>query len=118
MRVMAMKSNFLGHVVFSVAFGVCSLAATPWGSLFAAPRNGQRAAQEQSSDQNQVRAFTGTVTKTGDRYALREDTSQIVFDLDDQTSACKFVGRKVKVTGTLDAVSNKIHVQTIEQASA
>lgn len=54
----------------------------------------------------------------GDRYFLREDTSQTLFDLDDQTSAGKFAGRKVKVTGTLDAVNNTIHIQTIEQASA
>jgi len=113
-----MKSNFLSAAVVSVAFGVCSVAAAPSGNLPPAPRNGQLAAPEQSRDQNQVRAFTGTIAKNGDKYVVREDTSQTLFDLDDQTSAGKFAGRKVKVTGTLDAVNNTIHIQTIEQAFA
>jgi gas vesicle protein len=113
---MAMKRNILSAAVLSLAFGACSLAANSSGSLLLAPQSGQSAAQEQSKDQ--VRAFTGTIAKTGDKFVLRDDTNQTLFDLDDQTSAGKFAGRKVKVTGTLDAVNNTIHIQTIEQASA
>jgi uncharacterized protein YdeI (BOF family) len=115
---MALKSNLLSAAVLCVAFGACSLAANSSGSLLLAPQSGQSAAQEQSKDQDQVRAFTGTIAKAGDKFVLRDDTNQTLFDLDDQRSAGKFAGRKVKVTGTLDAVNNTIHIQTIEQASA
>jgi hypothetical protein len=37
--------------------------------------------------------------------------------LDDQDSAKKYEGKQVKVTGTLEAASNTIHVTKIEEAA-
>lgn len=65
-----------------------------------------------------MRAFTGTIAKRGEKFVLREDSGRSMYDLDDQTSAGKFAGKRVKVTGTLDAANNTIHVQTLEEASA
>lgn len=113
-----MKCIILSAAVLSVALGVCFLPASTGAYVQPVSPAGQSAAQEKSKDQDQVRAFTGMVAKTGDRYVLRDDANQTLFNLDDQTSAGKFAGRKVKVTGTLDAVNNTIHIQTIEDASA
>jgi uncharacterized protein YdeI (BOF family) len=113
-----MKSASFSAAVLSVAFGFCFLAASPNGnSLHASPARAS-VSQQQPQEQTQVRAFTGTIAKSGDKFVLREDSGRSLYDLDDQTSAGKFAGKKVKVTGTLDAANNTIHVQTIEEASA
>jgi hypothetical protein len=75
-------------------------------------------AQEQSPAQPEVRTFTGTIAKTGDMFVLRTEAAKAPYQLDDQQSASKFAGRKVKVTGVLDASNNIIRVQTIEEANA
>jgi hypothetical protein len=113
-----MKSTRFSAAILSVAFGLCFLAASPSGNALQAFPARPFYAQQQSQDQNQVRAFTGTIAKNGDKFVLRDDSSSSSYDLDDQTSAGKFAGKKVKVTGILDAANNTIHVQTIEEASA
>jgi hypothetical protein len=113
-----MKNTSLSAAVLGVTFGACFLPASPSGNSLPASQAGESAAQKHSEDQRKVQAFTGTIAKTTDRFVLVEDKSQTLFDLDDQSSAGKFEGRKVKVTGTLDAVNQTIHVQTIEDATA
>jgi uncharacterized protein YdeI (BOF family) len=113
-----MRNAPLAAAVLGVAFGICFLAASPGDAHRGDASIARQAVQSaQSKDQDQVKAFTGTIAKNGERFVLRDDSTQILYDLDDQTSAGKFTGRKVRVTGTLDA-NNTIHVQTIEQASA
>jgi len=67
--------------------------------------------QGQSSPQQQVQTFTGTIKKSGDQFVLSDDSSKSSYELDDQLTASKFDGKKVKVIGTLDAANNMIHVQ-------
>jgi len=52
------------------------------------------------------------VKEMGGRYVLV--TKKTVYHLDDQTRPEKFAGSNVKVTGTLDAKQQTLHVLTIE----
>jgi type 1 fimbria pilin len=52
------------------------------------------------------------VKEMGGRYVLV--TQKTVYHLDDQTRPEKFAGSKVKVTGTLDAKTQTVHVVTME----
>jgi hypothetical protein len=52
------------------------------------------------------------VKEMGGKFVLV--TKKDVFRLDDETLAEKFAGAKVKVTGTLDAKSQTLHVLKIE----
>jgi uncharacterized protein DUF5818 len=71
--------------------------------------------QDQTSAQPEVRMFIGTIGKNGGAFVLRTEAAKNPYQLDDQASASKFAGKKVKVTGVLDASSHTIHVQTIEE---
>jgi uncharacterized protein YdeI (BOF family) len=62
--------------------------------------------------------FTGTIAKKGDQFVLTDDSSKMSYSLDDQETAEKFAGKKVRVKGILDAVNNTIRVQIIEIAAA
>jgi hypothetical protein len=56
------------------------------------------------------------VHSRGGRYVLL--TKHDVFKLDNQESAEKYAGQKVKLTGTLDSKTNIIQVKTIEPVAA
>jgi len=54
--------------------------------------------------------FSGTVTKQGDKYVLKDDTGK-TYDIDHQDEVKKFDGKRVRVQGTLDPATNKIMVK-------
>ena len=62
--------------------------------------------------------FTGTIAKKGDQFILTDDSSKFSYSLDDQQTAEKFAGKKVRVKGILDTVNNTIRIETIEIAAA
>lgn len=73
---------------------------------------------EQQPSQEKTRAFVGEVVKAKNgQYALLIDKhAGTGFYLDNQEEAKKFEGQNVKVTGTLDASRNLIHVSNIQPA--
>lgn len=73
------------------------------------------ASQEHDS---KIKTFTGTIAKKGDQFILMDDSSKMSYSLDDQQTAEKFAGKKVRVKGILDAVNDTIRVQIIEIAAA
>ena len=97
--------SFLGAAVASTSLK----ASRPGFPVFAA--------RTHSNSQPQIQAFMGTITRTGDQFLFRDDSTKAAYQLDDQQTASKFDGQKVRVTGTLDAANNIIRVQSIESAS-
>jgi len=69
---------------------------------------------EQESKQK-AKIFSGTIIKNGDNFILSDSASKLAYVLDDAEKASEFVGKKVKVTGTVDVASNTIHVETIQE---
>jgi hypothetical protein len=65
-------------------------------------------AQSQSSD---AQSFAGTIMKSGDRYMLQDADSGKTYDIDRQDLARDHEGKKVHITGTLDANGKLIHVK-------
>ncbi len=79
--------------------------------------------QEQPGDQQQQPApaqqtFNGQIAKSGDMLVLKDPASNMAYELDDQEKAKAYEGKSVKVTGTLDAESNMIHVQDIQPSGS
>jgi len=71
-------------------------------------------APQQSPGKSQT--FTGKIVKEGDKYMLRV-SSGTAYQLDQSDSASQYENKDVKVSGTLDAASNTIHVTHIEVLS-
>jgi hypothetical protein len=69
----------------------------------------------QQESQQKAKIFSGTIIKNGDNFILNDSASKLAYVLDDAEKASEFVGKKVKVTGTVDVASNTIHVQTIQE---
>ena len=71
--------------------------------------------EAQPGSQESAKTFTGTIVKQAGSYVLR--SADLTYQLDDQDKAREFVGKPVKVIGTLDGKSNMIHVASIVFAS-
>jgi len=113
-----MKRILLSVATLSLACGAVALAESPKAKEASVSPSRIYAMQDQSQAQPVTRTFTGTITKNGDQFILSEETTKAAYQLDDQQSAGKFAGKKVKVTGVLDAANNTIRVQSIVEANA
>jgi uncharacterized protein DUF5818 len=67
--------------------------------------------------QPEVKIFTGKISKSGQKFVLEDDLVNTSYQLDDQKKAQQYQGKKVQVTGTLDAENNLIHVQAIDKTA-
>lgn len=72
---------------------------------------------QQSAQNQQPQVFMGKIAKSKGDLVLRDDTGAS-YKLDNADQAKQFVGKSVKVTGTLDAGTNTIHVTNIEAPSS
>lgn len=78
----------------------------------------QSPAQNQGQSEQQVQTFTGKIAKSKGNFVLKDAASNTAYQLDSADQAKQYIGKNVKVTGTLDSANNLIHVSNIEAASA
>lgn len=79
------------------------------------PGTTQRQAEPQDGTQTQdAKPFNGIIMKEKGKLILKDTTTKVNYQLDDQDKAKAFVGKQVKVTGKLDLETNLIHVESIE----
>jgi hypothetical protein len=72
--------------------------------------------QQAQSDADKTSVFTGKVMEAKGQLVLMDTATKATYVLDDQEKAKPFKGKTVKVTGTLEAASNTIHISNIEPA--
>lgn len=75
-------------------------------------------AQPATPSQQQTQTFSGKITKSKGDLVLKDQATNATYKLDNPDQAQQYVGKDVKVTGTLDPSSNTIHVSDIEMASS
>jgi len=113
-----MKKNRCIVAVAVVAFGIVVVAPAPKANPLTSPSQPLMFMQNQNNPAPALSTFTGTINKSGDTFIFTDDGTKSSYQLDDQQSAGKFDGKKVKIIGTLDAANNTIRVQSIEAATA
>ena len=64
-----------------------------------------------------TQVFTGTIVASGEKYLLDDPTNKITYELDDPKKASAFVGKKVRVVGSLDATMKIIHVESVQEVT-
>lgn len=70
--------------------------------------------QVQTQTKQPVQEFQGTIEKSGAKYILEDKASGAKYQIDKQDKARQFVGKDVKITGTLDPSTNTIEVSEIK----
>jgi hypothetical protein len=71
---------------------------------------------EPETQQTPAQSISGTIAKVNNRYVLQTSDS-VTYQLDDQTNVAQYVGKRVKVTGTLDRSTGTIRVRSVELLS-
>jgi len=71
---------------------------------------------EPETQQTTSQSISGTIAKVNNKYVLQTSDS-VTYQLDDQTTAGQYVGKHVKVTGTLDRTTGVLRVRSIELLS-
>jgi len=66
---------------------------------------------------NRHRLSWARLLKSKEGYILKDEASNTTYKLDNEDQAKQYVGKKVKVTGTLDPETGTIHVVSIEAGS-
>jgi hypothetical protein len=75
------------------------------------PANPQ-AEQPQPASQS----FTGMIVKDGGKYVLKS-SDNTVYQIDDQERAKAYEGKRVKISGSVDAKTNLLHISSIDLLS-
>ena len=70
----------------------------------------QQAPSAQPGQAAGAQTFTGTIVKSGDKFVLQDTATGKTYDIDHQDIVGQHVGRKVRVTGTLDPDGKTIHI--------
>jgi len=115
-----MKNYFIRSSMFALVLVVATMGALyAQNAQTAQPSQPQiQATQSQDSMQQQEsKAFTGTIVKAGNKLVLRDASANVNYKVDDESKVRDYVGKQVKITGTLDASTNVIHVDSIEVVS-
>jgi hypothetical protein len=76
----------------------------------------KRPPEKGQAEQKSERATVGKIVETSDGKYVVVDFAGIVYQLDDQTTAKKFVGKIVTVSGIVDEANHTIHVTDITPA--
>jgi uncharacterized protein DUF5818 len=109
-----MKNHFVCRSLY-----VLTLSAASVGILGAQqPRPDTPPAAQSNQAQSSARAtgnqqFTGMVVRQGQSLMLKDSYGVLTYKLDDQNKAQQYVGKRVKINGTLDS-GRVLHVQSIE----
>jgi len=64
-----------------------------------------------------LKTFTGMIVKDGSKFMLKDMSSNTAYKVDDEKKVKDYIGKMVKVTGTLDQSGNVIQVESIEVIS-
>jgi hypothetical protein len=76
----------------------------------------KRPPEKGQAEQKSERATVGRIVESSDGKYVLVDVAGTVYQLDDQTTAKKFVGKIVTVSGTVDEADHTIHVTEITPA--
>jgi hypothetical protein len=104
-----MKRTFLVATGLALCFGLVPAIGNA-GTLLAPSFQGSY-----EKGQEATKTFSGTVAKQGDIYILNDKADKTNYQLVDSKKVSEFIGKTVKVTGTLDAENLTIHVQNIQE---
>jgi hypothetical protein len=114
---MKLKAVFV-PVAFTAALSLIGPAGirVPAANAATVPFSSAHAA---STSNDEMQNFAGKiVSQNGVRFILRDEEDNVWYHIDDQQQAAKFLGKSVKITGTLDGQTDMIHVRTITEAGA
>ena len=111
--------RFLSVVAIAAVVGLGTNLIAQQAPATSQPDNGAQQQQvDTQSQQKSAQSFEGTITKSGDKLVLQDTATQASYQLDDQSKAKQYEGKKVKVMATMDPNTNTLHVVDISPSAS
>jgi hypothetical protein len=116
------KEAVMRKLLWSGSVLALALSLSSAGVLYGQdPKSPNDQSQAQTGDRNpaqpQQKSFTGVIVKDGNRLVLQDPSSKSRYKVDDEAKVQDYVGKQVKIIGSLDASTNILHVESIELVS-
>jgi uncharacterized protein DUF5818 len=113
-----MKGNFIRGSVLALTLGIASMGSLWAQSSQPAQDTPAQSQSQAASAQNQTaKEFMGTIVKDNGALMLKDSTGNVSYKVDDESKVKDYVGKQVKVMGTLDSETHVIHVDSIQVIS-
>ena len=111
-----MKNHFVCRSLYVLSLSAASVGIL--GAQQSQPSPGTPPAAQSNQTQSSARPqgtqqFTGMVVRQGQSLMLKDSYGVLTYKLEDQNKAQEYVGKRVKINGTLDS-GRVLHVQSIE----
>jgi hypothetical protein len=106
--------------LFGVPTLLLSLTAIPgaaWAQQESQPRAQTPAEPTAAPEAQPTQTFTGKLLRSKGSFVLKSDSSNTAYAVDNGAQVKAYLGKNVKITGTLDPATNMIHVSDIEIVS-
>jgi len=106
--------------LFGMPTLLLSLMAIPagaWAQQEPQPRAQIPAEPTPAPEAQPTQTFTGKLVRSKGSVVLKSDSSNTAYSVDNGAQAKAYLGKNVKITGTLDPATNMIHVSDIEIVS-
>ena len=110
-RTTRLSAFVLAASVFSFVLLAQQRPVTPQGPP---PETPKQSTLPQSPAAPQAQSFTGTIVQSGESLVLEDESSKTSYTLDNAEQAKLFVGKSVRLTGTVDPNTNMLRVQRIQ----
>ena len=111
-----MNANFIRCSLLAMTLATASTGVLCAQEAQSPQSEPQPRAEQENAPQAQQKAFAGVIVKEGKRLALQDPTSKVSYKVDDDSKVRDYLGKHVKIIGSLDA-SNVLHVESIEPVS-
>lgn len=108
----------LGAILFQHTLaGACAAQETqrqkPEQNLQQNQYRDQAQKPQQNLQQQDTQSYAGKVSEKHGKFYLEEARSKTPYQLEGTWSAKRYLGKKVRITGSLDSETNVLHVVTI-----
>jgi lipopolysaccharide export system protein LptA len=106
--------------LFGMLTLLLSLMAIPggaWAQQESQPQAQAPAEQTAAPNAQPTQTFTGKLVRSKGSVVLKSDSNNTAYAVDNGAQAKAYLGKNVKITGTLDPATNMIHVSDIEIVS-
>ena len=112
-----MKNHFLERSVVILSLIIASSAFAFAQQPEPSPQASQSNQPQPGAQAQNAQQFAGTIVRQGKSLMLKDSYGALAYKLDDQGKAQSYVGKRVKINGTLDSSTHVLHVQSIQTGS-
>jgi len=98
----------------TLLLSLTTIPAGAWAQQEPQPRAQAPSEQTAAPEAQPTQTFTGKLVRSKGIVVLKSDSGNTAYSVENAAQAKAYLGKNVKITGTLDPATNMIHISDIE----